>query len=260
MNILTPCFSGPELLSQDFAKNYLLEIKSLVSCPENIYRQLYLSTLHKLAEYCQAMPFSESEFNDANGFLIRQLQLSIAALKLRRGILLPKNAGAEAIAAEEAQWTYAIFSSALLKDLHNLQLDRVIQLYGAEGSEVKEWSTLFGTLYEKDIYYQMKFIKKKPIDKINIFMAAIIGKVISFIPEKWIRENKYLFSQWWEVLLHEASPNNDIEILIHKAADKAGILLCSKKNEEDKDINLSKKVCDENNTFIIDDIPLNGWS
>lgn len=84
----------------------LTEIKNLISCPPKIYSQLYLSTLSQFIIQCPE-ELQKDLFN-----------LSIAVLKLRRGILLPKNAGAEAIAAEEAQWTYALFSASLLKTLN----------------------------------------------------------------------------------------------------------------------------------------------
>lgn len=97
-------------------KLYLRDIKNLVSCPSGIYESLYLMTSNRLAEYCQTMASEE--------LLHRQYQLAIATLKLRRGLFFPKNAGAETIAAEEAQWTYAIFSAALLKDFHQLKMNR----------------------------------------------------------------------------------------------------------------------------------------
>lgn len=93
---------------------YLTEIKNLVSCPAKIYSQLYLFTLSQFLTL------------DPHYRLKERLKLTIAVLKLRQGILLPKNAGAETIAAEEAQWTYALFSASLLKGLDHDLLIRFI--------------------------------------------------------------------------------------------------------------------------------------
>src|SRR5205807_10243795 len=97
-------------------QSYLLELKTLVSCPQDIYQRIYLSATYRLAEFCQAMPVSEAESSKPYSLIERQLRLVLAVLKLRRGNLLPKNAGTETIAAEEAQWTYALFTAALLRN------------------------------------------------------------------------------------------------------------------------------------------------
>jgi hypothetical protein len=101
-------------MNQSNLQKYLTEAQSLVSCPDKIYKQLYLSTLSHFITQCPANELKP------------RLKLSIAALKLRRGLLLPKNAGAEAIAAEEAQWTYALFSGALLKGLRPDVTNKII--------------------------------------------------------------------------------------------------------------------------------------
>src|SRR5437762_1636697 len=126
---ITQVSSGHELLQQANISNYVREINGLVSCPPTIYEKLYFSTMVKLAEFCQSMPYSETDFNWKYGFLERQLKLAVSALKLRRGILFPKNSGAEAIAAEEAEWTYAIFSASLMRDLYQLQANRIVNRY-----------------------------------------------------------------------------------------------------------------------------------
>ena len=79
-----------ELLQQPKFHHFGTEIRNLVSCPSNIFRHLYHGTLCRLAEYCQAMPFTADDFNTIHGFLLRQLKLATAMLKLRRGILFLK--------------------------------------------------------------------------------------------------------------------------------------------------------------------------
>jgi hypothetical protein len=40
------CLSGIELLQKPKFQPYFSEIRNLVSCPDNIFRKLYLSTLY----------------------------------------------------------------------------------------------------------------------------------------------------------------------------------------------------------------------
>ena len=224
-NKFTICLSGIELLQQPKLQPYFSEIRNLVSCPDNIFRKLYLSSLYNFAEFCQAMPFSKTEFNTAHGFLERQLKLVIAVLKLRRGLLFPKNAGTEQISEEEAQWTYALFSGSLLKDLHQLQSDREVYMHKADGEQTGIWLSLSGSLYKRDIYYSMKFVPKNLTINRDILMAALSGSICPPEAVNWLSNNSNLFKQWWSVILHQASPENDIEKIIQTAAEKSSIAL-----------------------------------
>ncbi|MEO8964704.1 MAG: TraI domain-containing protein [Gammaproteobacteria bacterium] len=233
-NKINVCLSGLELLQLPKFQSYYIEIRNLVSCPDNIFRQLYVATLYNFAEFCQAMPFSKKEFNTAHGFLERQLKLVIAVLKLRRGFLFPKNAGTEQISEEEAQWTYALFSGTLLKDLHLLQSDREVTLYKADGEQTGVWLSLSGAFYRKNIYYSMKFFPKNMVFKGDILMAAFSGSICPPEAVNWLSKNLHLFKQWWNVVLHQTPEENDIEKIIRLAAKKLGITLLDQPSSTDK--------------------------
>jgi hypothetical protein len=106
----------------------------------------------------------------------------------------------------------------------------------------------------------MCFVNKKPSEKIDIFMNTFIGRVISVMQVNWLRTNKFLFNQWRNTILQIVSPNNDIEALIKKAANKAGILLRNGKSPIEENTIISKNDSDKVNKFILDDINLKGWS
>jgi hypothetical protein len=222
---IIPLLSGKELLYKPEITYSIYSIKNLVSCPNKIYRRLYITALYHLAEFCQAMPYSEKEFNGNYGFLIRQLNLALAALKLRRGVFFPKNAGAEAIAAEEAQWTYAIFSGSLVKNLYQLQENREVGRYQLQGDLIGMWSPLVESLYRKSFYYSMRFVLPKSLKKRDIFMAALSQHIFPSLAISWLSANTYLFNLWWDVVLHQAAADNDIETIIQLAAEKMEISL-----------------------------------
>ncbi len=204
---------------------FMYDIKHLVSCSEKMYQTLYRATLWHVAEFCQAMPYSETEFNWDNGFLLRQLSLAVAALKLRRGFLFPKNAGAESIAAEEAQWTYAIFSGSLIKNLYQLEENRVVNCYQLQGDLVRTWSPTNGSLYKKYFYYNMRFDTKESFTKRDVLMAAISQYIFPIEVIRWLSTNTDLFKLWWDVVLHQASLNNEVEAIIQLAGNKLGMQL-----------------------------------
>lgn len=95
-------------------QQYIKEIQNIISCPPKIYSQLYLATLNNFIIHCPADSIKQ------------RLKLTIIALKLRQGTLLPSNAGAEMISAQEAQWTYALFSGSLLNGFQSHLIDMII--------------------------------------------------------------------------------------------------------------------------------------
>lgn len=220
---IIPSLSGRELLNKPEMMHIVYCMKNLVSCPNKMYRKLYTSTLRHVAEFCQAMPYSEKNFNEEYGFLTRQLTLTLAALKLRRGILFPKNAGAESIAAEEAQWTYAIFSASLVKNLYHLEENREVSRYQLQGDPIDMWSPIAGSLYRKSFYYSMRFVPDKSIEKVDVFMAALSQRIFPTLAISWLSTNTYLFKLWWDVVLHQPAADNDIETIIQLAGYKVGI-------------------------------------
>jgi hypothetical protein len=209
-NGLTLCLSGVELFQKENLKRYFVEIKNLVSCPDNI---------------CQTMPFLENDFNNDCGFLERQLKLAVAALKLRRGSLFPKNAGTERISSEESQWTYALFSGSLLKDLYKLSGNRTVLLYESNGDPSGSWSPVLGPLYGHAAYYSTNFSGEIPVVSQDILMTIFSGKVLPSVSIRWLFNNADLFSQWWDVIIHKVSEDNVIENIIQEAAKKAGVIL-----------------------------------
>ncbi len=140
-------------------QQHINEIKTLVSCPPKIYSQLYLSTLSQFVIHCPA------------DLLKQRLKLAIAVLKLRQGILLPKNAGAEAIAAEEAQWTYALLSGCLLQKLGIEFIERVVptiaQCWLQKNNLLfAQWQDII--LDKPNDKNELEYVIKKAIDKLAL--------------------------------------------------------------------------------------------
>jgi hypothetical protein len=220
---ITPSFSGRELSRMKELKQYMSNIQNLVSCPARIYKKLYRETLRNFMEFCQAMPYSQIEFNHAYGFSTRQLKLVIATLMLRRGILLPKNVATENIVAEEAQWTYAIFAASLVRNLYQLQVNREINRYKLHGDLIGKWYPMTESLYKTSSYYSMIFSSQNSVVNADIFMAAVSEHIFPHVAIKWLSSNQNLFKQWWECVLHQTSAENEIESIIQLAGEKSGI-------------------------------------
>jgi hypothetical protein len=208
------------LPGRDIFKNKklsLLEknISNHISAPRKIYETIYLSMMHRLAEFCQAMPFSVNQYQESFGLLERQLEIGLNVLKLRRERFFPKNADTEAITAEEAQWTFALFSVAILTQISQIETDREVKLFYANNEDIGPWSPLSGCLYEENVYYKATFTNDK-VKNSDSFMAAICGRIIPAIAFRWLSQNTYLFSIWWKSLQQLDQVENDLNSVIHE--------------------------------------------
>ena len=130
------------------------ELKSLISAPVHVYSALYETTLFRLMEFCQAMP---QDMNQPKPYslLMTALENAVAALKIRRGKMLPRHSNSETIAEQEPLWTYAVFTASLWAQLPNLQTDRTVELYKNEQEKIGRWHPLAGNLYEPNTFYKI---------------------------------------------------------------------------------------------------------
>ncbi len=172
-----------EIVQHEKLKLYLPQIKNLISCPDDIFQNLYLKTLFNIVKL--------------DHLLDERLKFTITALKLRRGMLFPKNAGTEKISAEEAQWTYALFSAILLKDIYELQqvknLDAFLSNTLTENivNWLKNNDYLFNQWQEAitgkaDIHNEIEKVRQLAIEKNHVISAHppstnISDKLIAYL-------------------------------------------------------------------------------
>jgi integrating conjugative element relaxase (TIGR03760 family) len=108
-----------------------------------------LPAIQRYAELVQLMPASESHHHsNVGGLLAHTLETVQHALLLRDGYLLPRNGGAEVIAAQRDYWTYAVFLGALLHDVGRPLTDLRIDMIQPRGAEPIRWSPLAGSLVD----------------------------------------------------------------------------------------------------------------
>src|SRR5262245_7103673 len=218
---LTPCLSGEIIAKVSALRPYFNALKQLISAPEDIYAELYLTTLHRFCEFCQAMPamMTQTAAQEPYGLLKQQLNLTIATLKLRRGKMLPPNSDSETIAAQEPLWTYAIFTASLLAYIQHIQTDRTIELYKDKNDLLGTWHPLADSLYEPNTHY---LLLAQP-HHVNIhtceFRAALIGKIIPSVALRWLADSPEVFTVWWEAMVEEKI-ENVLTRLIQEAAEK----------------------------------------
>ncbi len=218
---LMPCLPGETIAQQPLIRPLLLQLKSLVSAPPDIYRELYLATFTAFAEFCQAMPFDMQQ-PQPYSLLQRQLELAITALKLRRGRMLPQNSESELIAEQEPLWTYAVFTACLFSGLNRLQKDRIVELYLNENEKIGQWSVLAGNLFEPKTFYTVSgWPTRTWLDHFS-YLALLIGRIVPAQALRWLTTDYEVFFNWWEAItINLCEERKDgLSLLIKQAAEE----------------------------------------
>ncbi|HVV67732.1 MAG TPA: TraI domain-containing protein [Gammaproteobacteria bacterium] len=227
---LLPCLSGEAISRQPLIQPLLLQLKSLISAPPDVYQQLYLATFTAFAEFCQAMPFDVKQ-PEPYSLLKRQLELAVTALKLRRGYMLPQHSESESIAEQEPLWTYAVFTVCLLTGLARLQTDRAVNLYLNNNEKLGQWSVLAGTLYEPKTYYTITARPNHALIDSSHCMALLVGKLIPSYAMRWLASYPDVFDSWWQAITSgvQVERNDSLMGLIKKAIEEIEYPLHSEK-------------------------------
>jgi integrating conjugative element relaxase (TIGR03760 family) len=125
-----------------------------------------LPAVRRYAELVQLMPASESHHHaNVGGLLAHTLETVQQALLLRDGYLLPRNGGAEVIAAQRDYWTYAVFLGALFHDVGKPLTDLRIDMVQPRGAEPIRWNPLAGSLVDCQAQqYVVRFAPKSERD------------------------------------------------------------------------------------------------
>lgn len=217
---ISPCLSGKTIANIAEFKKLTLEIKSLISAPSIIYNNLYAMTLNKFMEFCQAMPLDRQK-SLAYSLLLTTLKITIAALKIRRGVLFPPQSDSETIAEQEPLWTYAIFTASLFAFLPDLQKDRTIELYKSETEKLGLWHPISGRLYEPNTYYKILYCQNKTIIERSSLLSSWIGRILPVEGVRWLAEDNEIWNTWWDSITQTKIEKNNLWQLLKKSRDLA---------------------------------------
>ena len=92
-------------------------------------------------------PASEAHHHAGlGGMLDHGLEVTLQALLIRRGKLLPAGAEPEQIGKVHDLWTYAVFTAAVLHDIGKPAVDQEVMLLDAEGQMIGPWDPWSGPM------------------------------------------------------------------------------------------------------------------
>lgn len=121
--------SAESLLAKPERQQQLNLLWQHTSVPKDLFDQLYLTPVSRLAELVQQFPASENHHHSQpGGMLDHCLDVACHAAQLRQNHLLPASAPAEEQAKQTEVWTAAVIYAALLHDIGKIAVDIVVEL------------------------------------------------------------------------------------------------------------------------------------
>lgn len=219
---LQPCLSGERIAEKKELKNYVMLLKQLISAPNDVYETLYLATLYRFMEFCQALPLDAE--GEPYGLVKWHLELTTTALKLRRGKMLPVNSDSETIAEQEPLWTYALFVAGLLVNYQHWEGSHCIELYKNANERLGIWHPMTGSLYESGAHYKLLSSPHPLQINTQLSQAMVIGRIVPAVGLRWLSSYAAVFSVWLDTIQRSihSEQNNPLMQLLHQAASTVG--------------------------------------
>ena len=224
-----------ELLAEPIFAEKLRELKSLISVTPHYYELLYLQPLYAFSQLVQQLPHP----NKKDQWLLIALERVIAALKLRRGYMLPLGADTESCYSEQDAWTYAIFTAALFQDCWLVLGAFQITIKDKKRSDTYLWQPLIQPSILHDQYYRFTAITLDEHWKsANPVLVKVILTEKSF---KWLCEYPRLFPYWWDSICECVKPHNPIIEILQRIDKQVSTIELSTEPVVDNEETLSQE-------------------
>ena len=175
----------------------LLSIRQQVGVPEAHWNSLYRRLFESVAGFVQQLPASEAHHHHRpGGLLAHGLQVTLSALTLRRGVLLPPGANAEELAEKQDVWTYAAATAALLHDIGKPLCDQRTALFDADGKALGDWDALAGPMAAPAAFYRIKFRRGRRYRLHARLPPLLAHHIVPTSGLRWLASDMDVFESW----------------------------------------------------------------
>jgi integrating conjugative element relaxase (TIGR03760 family) len=219
--------TGEQVLQSVQADRALQEIWRQTRLSEREWQRALYPAIVAYAALVQLLPASEAHHHaHAGGLIAHTIEMVLAAVTWRNGVLLPAGAPIEAIDAQRDAWTLVVFIAALLHDVAKVVTDLVVQWRTTDMPESLRWVPLAGSLtamaHERPgAEYLVQFRPKAERDYTAHARAAIVllPRIVPASTLTWLGRQPHAFD-----CLHQYLSGMDQESAVAhivRDADKA---------------------------------------
>lgn len=213
------CKSGAELLAEDSRKRMVVLIKRSVSVTPEVWDAHYLHALQQFAELVQEHPASRNHHHsDRGGLLDHTLEVTLRALRLSAGVILPPGAEPEDLLHNTERWRFGVFISALMHDVGKIIGDQETVFKDRNGKYVR-WQPWHGPM-PIGVPYIYRYRETKALhihglhEKLGI---TLLPFVLTPKASEWLTSDRQLLGQMMDTMAASATGAGVIGELVRKS-------------------------------------------
>ncbi len=175
----------------------LSSIRQQVGVPDAHWNSLYRRLFESFADFVQQLPASEAHHHhEPGGLLAHGLQVTLSALTLRRGVLLPPGANAEELAEKQDVWTYAAATAALLHDIGKPLCDQRTPMFDESGKALGDWDALAGPMAAPAAAYRIQFRRGRRYRLHARLPPLLAHHIVPASGLRWLASDMDVFESW----------------------------------------------------------------
>ncbi len=174
-------------------RKIIATIRQYFGVPDDVWKSVHESLLRNFARRVQLLPVSEAD-SEPGGLLRLSLESANHAMKIRRGYMLPNGAASECISEQTEIWSFAAYSSALLRNIEKSVTEATISLRNHKGDESR-WSLVHGDI-PFDVSYRPEFQPQQPVQHNEPTPLLVAEQIISQIALEWLTSYPEVHKMW----------------------------------------------------------------
>ncbi|MDP3704327.1 MAG: TraI domain-containing protein [Legionellaceae bacterium] len=204
-----------QLLDDKKRQALLLQISESIGLDSSNFNKLALPLVHNVTRYCQNLPEASLYYAHRGGLIDRTLNRTEAALQLvRRLLVLGKD---DKPSEEQKLWLYALFSAGMLRGIGALHTDYSVELFDANGQQVKRWQPLLEDLSSVGKYFHYDFLRADETSFRNDVSLLLARQIMPNAGFTWIMSNPDVFAVWLALLQEDRDTTGPLAAILERA-------------------------------------------
>lgn len=211
--------SADALLSRDPISTLVRLIKRNMSVTDAVWDRHYMHAIRRFALLAQAHPASRNHHHsEMGGLLEHSLEVTLNAVRISRGYILPPGCDPESIRGEEDRWRFGVFIAALIHDAGKLIGD-VETVYTTDGAHFTHWQAWYGPMPmgAQYVYRYPPQTEKKQQGLHERLSITLLPYVVTPNAAAWLRDKPQLMAQLMGTLAEARAEGGVIREIIKKA-------------------------------------------
>lgn len=210
---------GHDLLAPEYRKKTVVLIKRALSVTPEVWEDHYLYALSRFAELVQDHPASrQHHHSEPGGLLDHTLEVTLRALRLSSGVILPPGAEPEELLHNAERWRFGVFVCALLHDIGKVIGDQET-VYKDESGKFNHWQAWHGPIpFGSEYVYRYRQTHGEHIHGLHEKLGiTLLPFLLTHSTSKWLTSDRKLLGQMMNTLSASATGAGIIGELIRKA-------------------------------------------